>query len=178
MGDNDIETFEQCWKKFMIRVKGKMMRHAQKQELTYSLLQLILKDASYSWNSNAEENGRWLMKYAEKNPQGGALIRQILLDDMAFTEISEKQENWEMLANAVPVAGAATGYGISSILGTGPVVKAIFTIVPAFLLYPAAKELGESVKNRGAEGYVDKYLGQLDKFKKSVISVLQDKSMP
>lgn len=174
MEDNYIETFEKYWKQFLTRVKGKMMHYAQKQELTYSLLQLILKDASYSWNSNVEGNGRWLIQYSMQNPQGGELIRRILLDDMSFTEISKEKENWEMLVHAAPVAGAAAGYGVSSVLGAGPIVKAVFTIAPALLLYPTARGFGESVRDKSTEEYIEKYLFQLDKYKKSVISVLQD----
>lgn len=173
MKKKDIELFEKYWERFMARLRGKIMHHAQRQNLTYSLMKLILKDASDSWNSDLEENGRWLMQYCGQNPQEGALVRRILLEDMEFAEISVNKANWEVLAHAVPVAGAASGFGISSALGATPIMKAFFTIAPALLLYPAARGFSGGIKDRSTEEYIDRYLLQLDKYKKSVVSVLR-----
>lgn len=174
MRKNDIEIFEKNWEQFMTRLRGKIMHYAQRQKLTYSLMKLILKDALNSWDSDKEESGRWLMQYCRQNPQGGAMVRRILLEDMDFTEVSKEKGNWDILTHAVPVAGAAAGFGISSAMGATSVTKAVFTIAPALLLYPAAKGFSGSVKDRNTEEYIDRYLLQLDKYKKSVISVLRE----
>lgn len=174
MRENDIEVFEKNWEQFMTRLRGKIMHYAQRQKLTSSLMKLILKDASNSWDSDKEENGRWLMHYCRQNPQGGELVRRILLEDMDFTEVPERKGNGEILTHVVPVAGAAAGFGISSAMGATTVAKAVFTIAPALLLYPAAKGFSGSVRDRNAEEYIDRYLLQLDKYKKSVVSVLRE----
>lgn len=172
MKNNDIEVFEKQWEQFMTRIQGRIMHYAQTQELSYSLMKLILKDVSNSWDSDLDGNGRWLKQYCRQNPQKGELIRRILLEDMGFTEVSKDKDNWGMLVHAVPVAGAAAGFGLSSVLGAGPVIKTVSTIAPALLLYPAARGFGGSVKDRRTEEYIDKYLLQLDKYKKSVTSIL------
>lgn len=174
MRENEIDLFEKNWEQFMTRLRGKILHYAQRQKLTYSLMKLILKDASNGWDSDLEENGRWLMQYCRQNPQEGELVRKILLEDMRFTEMPKEKGDWEILTHAVPVAGAAAGFGLSAMFDARPVMKAVCTVAPALLLYPMAKGFEGSVKDRNTQEYIDKYLLQLDKYKKSVIRVLQD----
>lgn len=172
--DKDVELFEKYWEQFLTRVKGRMMKQAKKQEMTYPLLNLLLSDISLSWDSNVEESGRWLGQYCEKNPQKGGMIRQILLEDMEFSEILGNEKGSDAMNYIVSAAGAATGYCISSALHAGKVAKTISTVVPALLLYPSAKAVGENTKNRNQKEYMEEYISQLEKYKKGVLSVLQD----
>lgn len=172
--DRDVELFEKYWEQFLIRVKGRMVSQAKKQELTYPLLKLLLKDISLSWDSDVEENGRWLRQYSEENPQKGEMIRQILLEDMEFSEVLSNDKSPAAVNYIVPAAGAAAGYCISSVLHAGAAAKAISTVAPALLLYPSAKAIGENAKNKNQRESMEAYLSQLEKYRKGALSVLQD----
>ena len=165
--------FERNWTKFITRLKGQIITKSEKQELTYPLLKLLLSDAALSWDAKDEENGRWLMNYAASEPVKGQTIRGILTEDMQFTELQPKKVYSESLNYVVPVAGAAVGLGISSLLGANTLVKAISTIAPAAVLYPSAKAIGDNLNKKGRSLLLEEYIAQLEKYRISVISVIE-----
>lgn len=166
------DSFEKQWEKFLTSLKGKILKESSKQQLTYPLLNLLLRDARLCWESDYDENGRWLKKYKEENPEKGELIYNILLEDMVFTEIKPAKGNSEIMNYALPVVGAVAGFGISSLLHANAIIKAVSTIAPAALLYTTTKSVGTNKKDNSTKQLIDAYIAQLDKFKVSIISII------
>ena len=166
------DSFEKQWEKFLTSLKGKILKESAKQQLTCPLLNLLLRDARLCWESDYDENGRWLNNYKAENPEKGELIYNILLEDMIFTEIKSAKGNSEIMNYAIPIAGAVAGFGISSLLHANAIIKAVSTIAPAALLYATTKSVDTNKKDNSAKQLVDAYIAQLDKFKVSIISII------
>lgn len=168
------DRFEKLWDKFFARLKGKILREADKQELTYPLMKLILTDAKSDWMSEYDEGGRWLRDYMNENPAKGRLVYDILTDNMSFCEVAKKSDSMGLVSLVAPLAGAALGFGISSIFNAGVVVKIISTVVPAGLIFGTTKAMEPKFKNKRKQEHMEAYFNQLEKYKLSVISVLSD----
>lgn len=172
--NTDQTTFECLWEKFIVRLKGKMLRQMAKGALDIGALKLILLDASAGWDSNEEEGGRWLHGYAQEHPEKGELLRNILVEDMRFAEVTYPRVFPQTLEYILPVGGAAVGLGLSSFFQANWKVRAAATVGPGVLLYPAVRAVGEGSREKRRREVMEDYLGQLDKFKESVLSLLED----
>lgn len=167
------ENFERLWDSFIAKLKGQMINKSKQNTLSYSYVKLLLENQVYSWNSEYEEAGRWLMSYTEEYPRSGERIRDILLNDMSFTEIKPAKKS-SVLNYAIPIVGAAAGLGISSVFNAGIIVKIISTVVPGVVLYPVTKSFSGYMNEYQDQRMIDEYIGQLNKYKISIISVLDD----
>lgn len=166
------ENFERLWDNFIVKLKGKLLNVSMQKELTFSYVKLILDNEIYAWDSDYDEEGRWLKQYMNENPREGQLIKEILLDDMSFTEI-EPPKKADSLTYIVPVVGAAAGLGLSSIFNANLIVKAISTVAPAAILFPTTKTVLNYFSSYNSQTLIDNYIGQLDKYKNSIISIIQ-----
>lgn len=172
MGNTDRERFEANWQKFTTQLRGQMMIEAKKQKLTYPMLKLMLASHVGYWDSRQKEGGRWLDAYEAANPEKGALVREILVKDMCFSEEEDSRSQTDIWKYAVPVGGAAAGFAISHALGAAAGVQAVATVAPAVIGYPLAGSLSGSARERGKKELLDRYMAQLQKYKKSVESIL------
>lgn len=172
--NTDQQTFLALWDKFTTRLKGKLLRQLQKGSLDAGTLKLMLLNASAGWDSEQEEGGRWLHHYTQAHPKKGKLLRDILVEDMRFTEVTPQKTLPQAMEYILPVGGAAVGLGISTFFQAGWAVRAAATIGPGVLLYPAVKAVGDGSRKRGLRTTMDEYMEQLDKFKESALSVLDD----
>lgn len=172
MMSTDQQTFEGLWEKFIVRLKGRMLRQSEKQPLDGPVVKLLLMDAALSWDSEQDECGRWLHSYAQDHPEKGKLLRDILVEDMHFTELAPQKELPEALTYVLPLAGAAVGLGAATYFQAGWLVKAAATVGPGVLLYPAVKAVGDSGREKNRRDAIGEYLDQLDKYKQSALSVL------
>lgn len=171
---SNISDFEKYWDKFTTKLRGMLMNQSQKQTLTYSIASIILSDAAVSWSLSYDECGIWLIKYTEGNPEKGELISQVLTGDMKFKEIPPKKDIPESANIITPLVGAILGGGIAHILDANVFVQIASAIVPAALLYPAIKSVGNMVTENNKDGIIDEYMAQLEKYKKSVIVILSE----
>lgn len=171
---NNTAGFEKCWIKFTKQLKGKLINQKEKQNFTYSALKLILADAVTVWESKYDECGRWLIDYTKENPEKGELIKQVLLEDIKFTEIKEKKDSSRGVAIAVSAASAAIGFGISTVLNATNIVTAAATMLPAIAAYPAVTATGSAVKAKKEELNIDAYMNQLEKFRLSIVNVIEN----
>lgn len=167
------DNFERLWKDFISRLKGQILSQSKQKTLTYSYIKLLLENEVYSWDSDYEECGRWLKTYINENPRSGEMIRDILLNDMTFTEITPAKKS-DILNYVVPAIGAIAGLGISSILNAGIIVKIVSTVVPGAVLYPATKSVSSYINDYNNQKLIDDYIGQLDKYRLSIISVIDE----
>lgn len=172
MDNTDKERFESLWNDFVILVKGKLITTSNTQRLSTPLANLILSDAASSWGSEYELCGKWLSQFAEREPQKAELIRNITLNDMKFSDISERKEISNQYNIIVPAIGAIAGLGISYFMGAAKWVQAISVIAPAVLLYPAVKSFAKQKNDINKKNTIDELMGQLDKYKNSILSVL------
>jgi len=172
MDNTDKEKFESLWNDFIILVKGKLITTSNTQRLSTPLANLILSDAASAWGSEYELSGKWLSQFAEKDPQKAELIRDIVMNDMKFSDISEKKEISNQYNIIIPAIGAIAGLGISFFAGATKLVQAISTIAPAVLLYPAVKSFGKQQNEINKKNTIDELMVQLDKYNNSILSVL------
>lgn len=174
MNNIHLECFEENWQKFITRLHGQIIIEARKQKLSFSMLKLILADHIGFWDIRQEEGGRWLDEYEAKNPEKGAMVRKILVKDMKFSDEFIKNENTDIVKYAVPVAGAVAGFAISNILGATKIVKAAATVAPAVMSYPLVNNISSSMQKQATKEMIGFYIGQLEKYKKSVESILEN----
>lgn len=168
------EYFDRLWDKFFVRLKGKIIKEAGKQELTYPLMKLILADTKSDWLSEYDEGGRWLRGYMMENPAKGRIVYEILADNMSFKEVQKKPDSLGITGVIAPLAGAALGFGISSLFGAGIVIKIVSTVVPGALIFGTTKAIEPKMKNKSLQALINGYLDQLEKYRYSVLSVLND----
>ena len=171
---SNVSDFEKYWNKFTTKLKGALMGQMRNQPLTHSAASIVLSDIAMAWSLSYDDCGRWLLEYTQENPEKGAIITQILTQDMGFTEIPESKNFPEIAKIAAPAAGAVLGFGISHFLNASILIQAISTIAPAALIYPVTKNLGESVKTAKQEILLNDYMEQLEKYRKSVLSVINE----
>ncbi len=174
MQTTDYERFEKYWKDFSDRLQGQMMTQANKGVFTFASLNLILSDCVGSWDSKYSGGGRWLDEYEKKYPQKAQMIRNILLNDMKFTEDSEGDTKNDYLKYIVPLGSAAVGLGISRGVGASNLVQAICTISPAVVAYPVTNNILDSTKDQKMKARISNYMRQLDKYRLSIESILKD----
>lgn len=170
------ELFLRNWDKFEARVRGRLIQQSDQQAMSHPYAKLVLSDAAGDWSSGYDEGGRWLSAYMKDHPDHGAAIAQILTKEMTFTEPDPPFEIPEVLNYAIPVAGAAAGLGIAAALGAGTVIKTVSTLVPAALLYPATKTVGNSVNEKSRIELVDAYMAQLQQYRDAVLDLLEIKT--
>lgn len=166
------ENFERLWENFISKIKGKLINASMQKKLTFSYVKLILDNEIYAWDSDYDEEGRWLRQYTDENPRCGQLIKEILFNDMSFTEI-EPPKKADGLKYAVPIVGAAAGLGIASIFNANLIVKAISTVAPAAILFPTTKTVLSYFSDSNSQAMIDSYISQLDKYKNSIISIIE-----
>lgn len=169
-----ISDFERCWKKFTDTLGGALIEESEKQTLTYSVASIILSNASMAWSLSYDECGRWLSSYKKENPEKGELAEQILTKDMRFTELPPKKNLPEAVNFIAPLGGAIVGGGIAHLLGTNIFIQVASAAVPAVLLYPTTKSIGNMIKRNNKEAVLTEYMAQLEKYRKSVISVISE----
>ena len=171
---SNVSDFEKYWKKFTTKLKGALMEQTKNQPLSYSSASIVLSDVAMAWSLSYDDCGRWLLGFTQENPDKGAIITRILTQDMKFTEIPESKDFPEIAKIAAPVFGAVLGFGISHFLNASILIQAISTIAPAALIYPVTKNLGASVKIAKQEILLHDYMEQLEKYRKSVLSVISE----
>lgn len=172
MNTTEKEKFEALWADFLALVRGKLITTANKQNLSTPLANLILSDAASSWGSEYERNGKWLNQFKETEPEKAQLVCDVLLRDMAFADIEEKNDLPDFYNYAIPAVGACIGLAMSMYAGCGKLIQAISTIAPAALLYPAVKTFRNSMHTANQEKNIDSYMLQLEKYKNSIVSIL------
>lgn len=174
MQETYYEEFEKYWKKFATQLQGQIMTQAQKGVLIHSALNLILADCAGFWDSKYSEGGRWLDKYETEYPKKAGMIRDILLNDMRFMDEGEQSYNYKALKYIVPVGTAAVGFAISGFAISGKLARAACTIIPAAAAYPITTNIVNMKADDEREKLIQAYMKQLDKYKLSIESILQD----
>lgn len=172
MNATEKEKFEALWADFLALVRGKLITTANKQNLSTPLANLILSDAASSWGSEYERNGKWLNQFKASEPEKAQLVHDVLLRDMTFADIEEKNDLPDFYNYVIPAAGACLGLAISMYAGCGKLIQAISTIVPAALLYPAVKTYRGNMHDANKEKNINNYMQQLEKYKNSIVSIL------
>ncbi len=170
--NTEKEKFEPLWDDFITLVKGKLITSAKKQTLSTSLANLILTDAASSWGSDYEINGRWMKKFIDESPSKANLVKEILLQDMKFTNITMMRVLPDYCNYLIPTIGAFVGYATGSCFSVGKIIQVVSTVAPAILLFPVVKMYRENQYNANAENAVTQYISQLTKYKDSIISIL------
>lgn len=174
MSEIYYEEFEKCWKKFATRLQGQIMMQVKKGMLIHSSLNLILADCAGFWDSRHSEGGRWLDKYEAEYPEKAGIVRDILLKDMKFTGEEGNPSRYGALKYIVPVGSAVAGFAVSGGIGASGLVRAACTVVPAAVAYPVTLNIMKMKAEDGKKELIRAYMNQLDKYKLSIESILQD----
>lgn len=174
MSETYYEEFEKCWKKFVTQLQGQIMMQAKKGMLIHSSLNLILADCAGFWDSRHSEGGRWLDKYEAEYPKKAGMVRDILLKDMKFTGEEGNSSKYGALKYIVPVGSAVAGFAVSGGIGACNLVRAACTVVPAAVAYPVTVNIMKMKAEDGKKELIRAYMKQLDKYKLSIESILQN----
>lgn len=172
MANTDKEKFETLWSDFSTLVKGKLITTAQKQKLSTPLAKLILADAAGTWSDEYSMYGRWLLQLSQTEAAKAGLVKEVLLKDMNFTEIDEARVLADYYNYLVPSISACAGLAVSRILSLGLLADVALVVLPAVLSYPAVKRFRKSQEDAAIDKAVTSYMGQLEKYKNSVLAIL------
>lgn len=169
--ENQLETFEKIWDSFLNSVKGALIAESEKEPLTFPRAKMILAEKSINWQNDYTTSGRWLSELQKLDARKGKEIRRILTEDMCFTE--EKTPSKIKSPKFIgAVGGGALGYGIASAAELGTIATAITTLVPMVACYIGGN-IYENQRNLNSfNNTIAAYCSQLDKFKHSVIAIL------
>jgi len=172
--NNYNQEFEVSWKRFETNLRGKLMAKVKEQKLTVGLANLLLKDASANWFSMYQLEGKNLINYTKEKPDKGKIINDILKNDMKFNEEIKSSDIAPGFKMLIAVVLGCAGMLIAFIMHATLLQKAASFAVPAILGYLLISSVEKNV-NGDAEGkVVDQYIAQLDKFKKSIVSVIEN----
>lgn len=169
----NIDSFEKVWDNFIAKFKGKLLRQSNNGNLNYSDVKLVFMDIVLSWSIKTDIEGKWLADYTASNPEKGSLIKKILTEDLSINEIADLK-SIDFLNFIIPVSGAVLGLCITSFCDAEFIIKAVSTVIPPIALYPATKYALSSIKVNRTENLINSYVSQLDKYKQSIISIIDN----
>ncbi len=174
MDETIQKEFETQWKRFLDKLKGRLLEESQRINLAYPMAKLILNETALCWENEYDICGRWLKEYAQKEPEKAKLIITVLTKDICFTEPEEigSDSNTNLINIAIPAAGAAAGFGVSSLLHVGTAAKTLSTVIPAAVLYPIARTVSEGCEADHKDSQIDAYMLQLEKYENDVVRIL------
>lgn len=174
MGNSYYDAFKKNWDKFITRLQGQLITQAKNGVFTPASFNLVLADCIGFWDSRHSEGGRWLDGFEKEYPEKAERIRNILLNDMKFESNSSDESTQEYLRYLIPVGSAAAGFAISRIAGANAIVQAVCTIAPAAVSYPVASNILHAAGDNRKKERIHNCLSQLDKYRVSIESILQD----
>ena len=167
------EKFETLWGDFVTLIKGKLITISDKQILSTSVANLVLSEAVESWAIKSELNGHWLMKLEEKYPNKVKLIKEILFQDIKFNNVKTIKVLPNYSKTIVPAMGAVIGFVVGKYFELGITTLVCSTIVPVLILYPTVAMLQKKQIIQKIESQIEGYIGQLNKYKDSILSILE-----
>lgn len=167
-----MTDFNTIWQDFADAFKGALINESRKHKLTYPAVQLIFSEQVASWTSEYEAPGRWLIELSNREPEKGALVRDILLRDMHIEDLGEEGSRSRIWEYAVPLAAAGAGFGAARFLGLNALWTTCAAVAPAVVLYPVMKRTVGSADTRRDSSQIEDYVRQLDKYRNSVESAL------
>ena len=168
-----IEEFEKLWSKYLVVIEGKLISQSQTTHLGHPQASYVLMTSRDFWDSEYGEGYRWLKKYVENEPKKGERVKAVLTKDMSFLPEPEIKSNYGAAACVASIAGSAIGLGLTSLLDGGLLMKAISVVVPPLAIYPTVNGMGKNANDKHKDELVKRYIAQLDKYKVSVLSIIE-----
>lgn len=164
--------FQTHWKNFISHLSAQIKQRGGKELPSHTQMNMILTDCALDWDSSETVSGRWLKGICELQPRKGQLIRSILVDDMQFRKVTVSQGIPDFVQILVPVLGAAAAFLIAWLLGAQLWLQIVCAAAAGILLTPLMLILGKRSVEMGKLRAFQKYIGQLDLFYQSILSVL------
>lgn len=164
--------FNQCWDRFKVNVKAKLMERSEDSPLTLAGANLALKDAVSGWLDEFDILGSMLMKVKREQPDTGKEIEHILRYDLTFREENREKSLSDVAAYAVPIVGAVAGGGISIIRKANFLVKVASIVLPAAVLTPVMKQVKQNKEEELDKKLIDRYILQLEGFREKLLKLL------
>lgn len=169
---SDLNTFERLWDDFIASYKGKLIHDANIQGLSFSLAKLLLEESCLGWLTGTEMNARWLDNLYKESPQKAEFIKEIIINDITLTEVSNNSASNKVYKYLIPACAGGAGYALAKYIEFGTLGTALTTIIPACILYPVVKGRMGAKNDRQKQADIDEYVRQLDKYKKAIEAVL------
>ena len=169
----ELSRFSELWNGFAESFRKRLEKEREKQPLSYSVCTLLLNDEKLCWNSDDNPCGQWLENLRRTQPQKADLILSIIMDDVKLNDSSQKKGITlaDILGyGLIPLVLALAAMGICILLKLPFVITLVAEIVVeliAILVYfvsPFRKKSSKSV--------VEKYVVQLDKFKRVISEIV------
>ena len=170
-----INQFEELWEDYISSFKGSLISQTNNQPLSYLLVKRTLDEATLSWQSEFDRRGRWLMRLEKEHPEKGAVVKDILKNDISIKEINSSERNVSASKYLVPAGIAAAGYFLAKFLAYNTFKTACVVLIPALISIPI---LNSHLKNRQKsreDAIIDSYVSQLDKYKVAILEELNRK---
>jgi hypothetical protein len=164
--------FNQCWDRFKVNVKAKLMNRSEEAPLTVAGANLALKDAVTGWLDEFDILGSLLVKVKRDQPDTAKEIERILRFELVFKEESREKSITDLAAYAVPIAGAVAGGGISMIRKANFLVKVASIVLPAAVLTPVMKQVKQNKEQEIDKKLINQYVLQLEGFKEKILKLL------
>ncbi len=164
--------FDQCWERFRVNVKAKLMERSKDTKLTLSLANLALKDAVTGWLDEYDILGSWLKGYKKAQPEKAQKLEEFFRYELTFHEAERDKGIPELASYAVPIGGALAGAGISILKRSSFLVTTASIVLPAAVLAPVMKTVKQNKEQEIDKKLIEKYLQQLMSFKERILGML------
>jgi len=169
---DNIQIFDEEWKRFGDKLRGKLMTGLSNRTLTLGYANVFLKEESLVWFDKYERSGNWLTLFGNENPEKAEIIVNILKQDLGFNKEIKEETNYKFIKYAIPAAAAVVGGGLAHELSGKLLTQLMGAAVPAVVLYPVATELEKNYGKDGKKKLIEDYILQLEKYRTSIRNVI------
>lgn len=172
--NTNIKQFEETWSKYIDNLKAKLKQKLDTNSLNINSANFLLRESNDKWLYKYDIVGKWLNDFSEANPEKGALISEIIKNDIRFTEEIKPKELSVIVKFGVPVVtGLALG-GISVFFTESLLVRAASALIPAAAAFPAVSTYAEQKKSIERVKVVDAYIDQLERYQKAIKEIINE----
>ena len=183
---NAKEEFRQNWEAFTDNLKGGMLVMLSQADLSFDRIATALEARRELWSSRQLEGGRWLERYSSLSPEKADIVRKVLSEDLKFTQEPERAGAAIALKVLRILVGFILGYVIAknspdSWLMRTEMLADVRGAIPfgaatacSIAFYVLGLPFDRSLSEKRRRGRVESYLRQLDKYKTSIESILDE----
>ena len=184
---NAKDEFLSNWTKFIAKLKGRLLGMSKNGELTFKAVSEIFDSEREFWLSHYEEGGRWIERFSEQDATKGEIIRNILVNDLQFSGNITPKSNVGVFRIFRIAIGVVVGVLLirlspdSWILKSEELLK-FRDLIPYFsagisgvVFYLLGQTFDASLFDKCRYKLIDSYLNQLEKYRLSVETLLDER---
>lgn len=187
---NAKDEFLSNWRKFIAKLKGRMLGMSRDNELPLQAISEILDREREFWLSRYEEGGRWIERFSEQDAARCDTIRNILAVDLQFSGNIKPKSNVGVFRIFRIAIGAVVGFLLIRLSPDSWVLKSeallkcrdfipyVSAGISGVVFYFLGQTIDASLLDKCRYKLIDSYLSQLEKYRLSIETLLDERGWP